>query len=541
MVSRGFINNALIVKEYYNYILRELISLARVINSRRDKTGHLLRFDRTSTVKEEQLVALLAEADDSEITPVQLTKRLYGNITPANSTAFRQLCSRVQSKLLNNLYFLDYSDVRCVVAQRYEVECREPLHKGTLLLQEGEHSLSEKLLTRALKLARSSEFTDLAAEACRQLSLLYMYQRAETKYHKNLLEKSKLERLATQERQAETIWTGIRVAMGGSVATRRTLLHRMPGYLAELHDLHQRTKTFTTCRYLYQAQLMEAELGGRWQDILAQLLWATQACQQGKINRRRFDQQYIQLMTLYAALRSGKLEQGLQAARQYAPTIHSASYNWAYFNEYYILLALHARQYPLACQLVQQVQTSPGFTKLSSCVRERYEILAAYVGFLTPTPSNEDRRRQLLLIEHAQQVVPENQRDKTGNNVSLLAFQVLYYLRERDIEMLLALTERLRKYQHRYLRGPESVRARHFLRLLQLAPEILVNPAEAERRGNVLLDTLRETLLPAEADPEIIPYEHLWELAIQQIGVAKPKDRPLRRSMRTAKAELTAA
>ena len=124
------------------------------------------------------------------------------------------------------------------------------------------------------------------------------------------------------------------------------------------------------------------------------------------------------------------------------------------------------------------------------------------------------RRNQMAIF--AALTVPEYGRDKRGNNVAILIFQLLHYLRERQLEPVLARLERLRKYQQRHLRDAAAIRSRTFLRLLLLLPEAEFNPATLTQRSKTLLGALRQAPLTGEADAgiEIIPYEDLWELVM---------------------------
>ena len=84
--------------------------------------------------------------------------------------------------------------------------------------------------------------------------------------------------------------------------------------------------------------------------------------------------------------------------------------------------------------------------------------------------------------------------------------------------------ERLRKYQQRHLFEPATLRSRLFLRLLQVIMEKDFDADRAAERGKALLQQLRDTPPPGEAfaEVEIIPYEHLWELALGLLREGPP-------------------
>jgi hypothetical protein len=77
--------------------------------------------------------------------------------------------------------------------------------------------------------------------------------------------------------------------------------------------------------------------------------------------------------------------------------------------------------------------------------------------------------------------------------------------------------EGLRKYQQRHLREAETLRSQLFLRLLMLTIKENFDVQACERKGQALLNRLRETPPPGEAfaEIEIIPYEELWSLTLE--------------------------
>ena len=104
-------------------------------------------------------------------------KSLYGKATAPNVRALQKLQSRVRSKLLNQLYFLDHSDPRHLVSRRYELECLDLLHKVSILYAEREYKLTERLLQRCLRMAEAGEFTQYAVQCARMLRNLYAERR----------------------------------------------------------------------------------------------------------------------------------------------------------------------------------------------------------------------------------------------------------------------------------------------------------------------------------------------------------------------------
>lgn len=500
--------------------MKELKNLARIVTSRRMTFPPLLDFDAGDKMKENRLVTTLVSGDEQ--TRMQLVKTLYNQVTVGNEASFRKLHSRVMSKLLNNLYFLDHSDVRHIVSRRYELECLDLLHKASILYTEGEYPLTTRLLVRCLRAAQTDDFTAYAVQSARLLRTLYAEQRQRKSYRSISKILAQVQQVRSWEEEAENIYSDVRLAMASTVKARRGLLPKISEHLARLEVLHRQAKTFNTGNYLYQVRLVQQELLGNYAEIIKITAEAARQLKVGKLNPRRFDVRFNHFMSVYAHLLSRQAEKGLKLAATYDKDFHPSSGNWFYFQEHYLLLALHAGVYAQARQVLQTATGSVSFGKQRAAAQERWELFRAYVDFvLPPARATLVQRRQMARWALT---IPEYSRDKRGHNVAILVMQVLYFLRQRDLEAVLMRADRLRKYQQRHLREAANLRTRLFLRLLLLIVEQDFDPERSARQAQPLLLQLEQAPPPGEAfaEVEIIPYETLWQLALRELRAGPP-------------------
>ena len=497
--------------------MNELATLAQIVALRRLPTLPVIDFDQTADNRESQLVDLLLTG--AAPTQVQAARALYGQATNANVVALKRLKSRVQNKLLNHLYFLDHSNPLSVVSRRYQMACLDLLHKGTALASEGEFILSQRLLRRCLTEAQAGEFTAYVVQSARLLATLSAQLNKSAAYHQMELLLRQSLRVQQLEDEAERIFNGMFLLLSGPVKDRRALLPQLPERLKQLEALHRQAKTFNTFSFLYQLRLGHEELSGNFAKIIRLTGAAARLFSQGKLNARRFDLRYNTFMRVVAYLRGQQSAQGLRLAQEGIHLFAPTSSNWFFFQEYHLLLALHRKKYDYAQQLLQTVVQNPAMMKLRSVALERWELYRGYVDFVMPSaqsvPPTPPAKWALIL--------PEYSRDKSGQNVAILVLQLLYYLRQQKLDEALVRLERLRKYQQRYLHDDSARRSRLFLRLLRGLADTGFEPAKARKRGQATLETLTHTPLPGDAfgEIEIIPYEHLWELVLHQLGAAK--------------------
>lgn len=465
--------------------------------------------------------AIVAKPDMSV---AQLTRTLYSNSAAASQTAMRKLRTRVQDKLLNHLFFLDYTDTRLLVSRRHELECLDLLHKATILFLEGEYQLSERLLRRCLRLALENDFTTYAELSAQRLRTLYADRGDSHQYKATDKELRQLRQLLEWEREAEQLLLDVRLAMLDTIARRQEIVPQVPSYLARLKELHAKAKTFNTFFALYRLQLIYAEMIGRYDEVIHYTNEANQLLAEGKLNTQRFDKRFNNFMSVLAHLRARQAPLGLQLAEEYVHDIHPTSSNWFYFYEHFVLLALHAADYEKALRLLQVAHKNPSYQKQRPTALASWELLEAYTELVQPPDRLPTHRRSQLAV-FAAIAVPEYTRDKRGYNVAILVFQLLHYLQQRMLEPVLARLERLRKYQQRHLRDQAALRSRTFLRLLLLLPEANFDPNELVQSSQKLLAQLREAPLvgEAEAQIEIIPYEDLWDFTLSTLRKGTPE------------------
>ncbi|MDQ2769156.1 MAG: hypothetical protein M3Y54_01480 [Bacteroidota bacterium] len=476
---------------------------------------------RSTTASKEQ-VYVAAVKQQPEATQLQLAKAVYGKATASNVQALQKLQSRVRSKLLNHLLFLDHTDPRLLVSRRYELECLDLLHKVSVLYAERDFRLAERLLLKCLKLAEEGEFTQYEVMAARMLRNLYAEVRRPTPHKKMSDVLARAQQRLTCEDEAEQLYAATQLAGNGSVAAQRSLLMVLPARIAQLESLHQRAASFTTYNMLYRVRIIYEQLRGDFSATIRIAAAADRQLQAGKLNARRFDVRLNHFTIIYACLRSRQPVRGVQLAERYLHDFHPTSNNWFYFQEHHMLLAMHAGRYALARQVIASVLANPGYLAQREAAKQRWDLYHAYIDFVLP-PARLPSARQRQLNQQML-VLPEYSRDKSGHNVAILVLQLLYFLRERHLEEVLLRLERLRKYQQRHLAGAGTLRSRLFLRLLQMIVEKEFDATKAASRSRKLLQQLHDAAPPggAFAEVEIIPYENLWEIVLDLLREGRP-------------------
>jgi hypothetical protein len=498
--------------------MQDLRNLAKIVTTRRISTLPLLGVDKArGRNREEELVQLLTS--ENNLTGLQVAKTLYGDASAKSRAAVRKLKQRLQHKLLNHLFFLDHSDPRHPVYRRYEQQCLDLLHQAGVLRREGERDVLPQLLRKALRLALSGEFTQHAVSALEMLRSFYVYINDIKRYRATTKQLEQLYDLLATEREMESLYWTAKMDLMGTVRARRQLLKYLPEMVEQVEKAYKRTKSFNIYDTWLKLQLMQQELPGNFEEIIRITTNAERAFAQGKLNRKRFDSRFTKYYSLYAHLRARRLDEGLELAEEYLKAFSRSTSNWFSMLENYFLLAMHSGRYVLAGDILRRAQQNPFIAKLARPAEQRWELMRAYLYFVRP----EEAGLRSLHFAQLVQSIPDHSRDKRGYNVAILILQFLHYLRQNNVEALLARLESLRKYEKMHLRDASTVRSRMFFKLLQLTVKENFDEHTCRVKGAALHERLQLTPPPGEAfaEIEIIPYEALWELTLDVLKQSK--------------------
>ena len=195
-------------------------------------------------------------------------------------------------------------------------------------------------------------------------------------------------------------------------------------------------------------------------------------------------------------------------------------FNW-YVNVYYLTLGyLHSNQFNAAYKIHLIGKDHSLFNKQPSVIKELFLINDAFIHFLllikklAPQTNKSDFRVSKFLNE-----VPEYSKDKKAFNISILIAQVLFLLSDRKYNKIIDRMESLQLYAYRHLRNDETIRSQCFIKMLGEMVKADFRRTGTEFRTNKLLQKMKDALAidPFLIENEVIPYEDLWEMILEQL------------------------
>lgn len=440
-------------------------------------------------------------------------KELY-NSTPKEAK-YQMLKSRLEQKLLNHLFFIDFDKPGFKVSHKYEMECLDLLHQAKVLVKLHEFAIAVKLLNKVVKKAKEFEFTDIVVSGLDLLLFIQMTTVNEKSFAETETSFEKYSQLLIAENKAKMMATKAYIVLRKSVRSRKDYLPTLDTVLDQLRELWEETKSFNVFEEYYMLCMYKYELLGDFEKIIELTEESAILLRQLSINEKRFDIRFHKYMHIYALLQIKHYKKGLALAKECSKAFHPSNNNWFAFMENYFLLALHAKEYSQATKLINETITNPYFIKITERAKERWLLCQTYLYFAYPlVKAKAPANFQELVMK-----LPFHSQDKVGFNVAILILQFLYGLQCKYTEDLNCLAENLKKYVNYHLKDSLNVRSVLFIQLLILSIREGFDREQCVRKGQALYERLQHTSAPgtAYAEDEIIPYEQLWELILKQM------------------------
>jgi hypothetical protein len=432
-------------------------------------------------------------------------------------SGLKMIKSRLRKKLMNQLFFLNDNVNGTMPSHSVEQSCLAKFYQARVFIDSGANDIALPILKKVLSKCLEYDFNYIASLCLRSIMQSYVNLNERLLFYKILQQLKEVTVKLEADQESEILFMVANIELRHSVAARKNYLLKIKEVLGKMEEIWRKAQTFETFNNYYRLSIWLHELTGNFNEIVSITNQSKQLIQENPIISRRFDERFNQFIQVYAHLRSKRLEEGLELASAYLASFNQASNNWFAFMENYTLLAIHAKKYQTGHSLLHQVQNNPFIKKINRLAQERWSLFEAYLHYVAP--QTEQPLKWQTLVQNA----PTYSKDKEGFNVAILILQVMYYLDIADYEALEYRVESLKKYAQNHFKDTFSERSRAFFKLLTVMVRANFDPVVTQKKGLYLYQKLQRTIPPGDAyaEIEIIPYEHLWELALQRLHSGK--------------------
>lgn len=443
--------------------------------------------------------------------------------TDPSDIAYRKLKSKLKTRLLNSVFFMNIKQSNYTELDRAYITCWKEWAAVKILFNRGASRAAADLSLRILKQSALFEFTELSLNICKTLRSLYATSLPDSKKFAYFNQQTKvLSRQWEAEMRAEEFYFLLVSNYIHSRAAQPAVAQQAEAYIREMEPDLQEKPTYRLQRYYYQIKTISYLCRNEYRN-------AIRVCEEALevFGRKAFSAPsnitffHFQIIACCTYLK--EYDKGYQIANINLEQERPGSYNWFKNRELSFILAMHTKKYQEAYEIYLQVVHHPAYRQLDALNMEYWKIFEAYVMYLKTIGKIETSPEEYgagFRVGKFINEVPIFSRDKQGMNIPILIIQILFIIANRRYELAIERMEAVAKYCTRYLRKDDTYRSNLFIRMLLAIPQAGFHQQAVVRNVSRLLDKLKH--MPLEIAQkgtqfEVIPYEDLWEMAVDSL------------------------
>lgn len=470
--------------------------------SREPRSLQLLKLlVRKSETKEEEIAQCLYYTDKTNKTFISFKKKL-----------FQLLCK--------TLLFLDPNQAKANSYESAYNQCWKDLAAAKILLSLSAKQSGLYLIKNVLKKARKYEFTLIIMECSSVLRLHYATIEGDKKQfekYNEIFEQQK--EIYFAEKQAEAYYSILIQEYISNKGAKERLRGLANTYCEEIRPLMMKYHSIRLCHLGYLIEAKAAIYHNNYQATLSVCEEAIAHFQ----NRPTYFQHPIPtflIQKLICHIHQKQLPNGQTTVKLLLQKIKPGSSHWFVTQYLHLLLAFHTQNDQVAIQIFLEVKGHSKFKNLSIEQRERWQIIEAYVKYLS-TIQGLDYFKPKLKIQKFLNEVSLYTKDKKGLNISILIIQLLWLIQLKKYHQMIKRSDALNIYCSRYLKKDENFRSNCFIKMLIQVIKADFHPVAAQRKAAPYFKRLSDVPFESSGqayEVELIPYERLWEMVLRSLS-----------------------
>lgn len=433
---------------------------------------------------------------------------------------FLNLKDRLKERILSVLFLLEFKAAAGSDRQKAYFECNRKWAAAMVLMSKNAKRVSVSVLEDLLKQTLHFEFTELSLSILSALRLHYgtihgdparyrMYREMYQRYQQEWM----------MENEAEDLYTHLVSHFVNSKSTKKTLSEQAQEYFDRVKPSMAESDSF---RLHLCARLIQVMIHSSRNDYATTASVCEEAIQFFK--KKEFESNlplqafYYQLIVCYIQLQ--EFEKGQVVIEQYQSIFEEGSFNWFKLQELFFLLAMYTQHYSEAFAVYDSVMKKIRAASAPPVqIVEMWKIYEAYAHYLlhigrVSAPAGYQSKFKIAKFLNE---IPTYSKDKQGMNIPILVVQILFSISERNNHQSIDRIEAIEKYCSRYLKQNETFRSSCFIKALLQIPSASFRPEVVAAKAQKFIDQLRAQPLEIAYQTheiEIVPYEHLWEMAL---------------------------
>lgn len=448
----------------------------------------------------------------------------YPSKEKSGKSSYRNLKSRLKTRLINTLFFLDAKQPSYSDRQKAYYNCYKEWAAAKILLGRNARAACIELSHKILTHAERYEFTELCLDIYRTLRLHYGAREGDLKLFEFYKEKyNAAELLDRAENKAEELYTDLISRFVNDKSSKEISDQEATPILQQVDVLEDQFDSYKVCLYGSLIKLVIYSSKNDYHNTLRVCKNSIRVFESKEYTAKTPLQIfYYQELVCYTHLRA--FAKGKAAAERCLKFLDEGTFNWFKYYELYFTLSMYTKQYQDAYQIFDVVINHKRFDFLPDNIKEMWNIYRAYLHYLVDLDKvrlkPDDNRFSKFRLGRFLNETPIFSKDKRGMNISILIIQTLFQILQKNYSAAIDSIEAIEKYRYRYLNKKETLRSYYFIKMLLTVPMASFHKAAVIRKATPHLKKLKRSsvdLSDRTHDVEIIPFEDLWELALHSL------------------------
>jgi len=460
-------------------------------------------------------------ADEDEI-----ARKVYGKKADASLSAYRKLKTRLRNILVDLLIdtgatdkpnYTNYPETYRSLQRQYA--------SAQVLISKRAYQNSALILEKVYRIALENAMTELLYQSSQLLAGIYLAMVSNSR-------KFEIYTQAAAKHRREFIDLGLATECYyhfKSLLYNRTLPIEEVGSAAiakaeEMKDVFERNRDLHNIAIKYHDLICFGHyLTGNFEASLKYAIAAEEHLLTlvDNTSRKLYPSRLMQLRSLGFLNRVAEGEQLLNRLFKDTPV---NSINWINLVEEELLYFVRCQKYQKAFEAAVKIDRKQIRDKLSNENKQIWEIIDATIYLLiicgrVQLPTTHSRFTNFRVTRFLNSV-PTYSKEKWGMNVQILAIHTMLLILQKKYDQVIDRVEALEKYCSRHLRNNDSLRGNCFIKMLTSVVKGNFHKVAAERNATKYVKRLsgtRASNLDQAANIEIVPYEILWEMLLENL------------------------
>lgn len=506
--------------------MKQLKELVQIVTRHRQPKPDFIDEEFLASTEEEHIIRFYHGIRQGKFATDQAAaEEIYGK--PLIDAKYATLKSRLKSKLLNSLFFLNvtrknYSELTVAY---YKVS-KMGFWMRTLSVL-GAIRSSIKIAESLVGICKKYQFTTQLIDVLINLCLRYATSGQQNMYDSanNLLKQTLIQ--LNDELLAREYYERASLQLSKSSSVSIDFINYVDESYKSLQFRINDDNTFEFRIYCYRLGVYSLQLKREYQEVAKLSDIAIKYLNHNPLFSSTIRLGEFNLQKMESCLYTRNYELGENTSSQCKELLPTGSNLWFLYMEIYFLLAMQTDHYSKASQIYLEISNHERFQFQNDLTRERWKIFELYLEFAQRASAKQEVGKRLgtFDLKRFLRNVPVYSQDKRGLNVAILIIHILLLLEQNDFDAIISRMDALRTYRTRYLRSRSSSQSSLFFKMLQIMEKSSFSFKETERRTRRLFDqlvTIETDTSEIKEEIMVLRFETLWKLIL---GLLEQKER----------------